>query len=351
MRKIISLFLAIALMVTPALCGCNDKKEKFKDYSFDYFDTVTTIIGYEKTKDIFDENCDKIKEKLYEYHKLYTIYNRYDSLNNLCELNTVTSGEHKKLKVDKKIIDLLDFSFSMYELTDKKVNIAMGSVLSIWHNYREDGLNHPENANLPPMDKLTDASKHTNIKDVIIDREENTVYLNDSEMLLDVGAIAKGYAVEQTALWMEKEGISGYLLNVGGNIRTIGKTYEGDNWKRGIENPDTDNEEEPYIAYLEIADKALVTSGSYQRFYTVNGNNYHHIIDPETLMPSEYFWSVSVLCNDSGVADALSTALFSMPLEEGQKLIERLEDTEAMWVTLNGEKNFSKGFEEYLMNE
>lgn len=351
MQKFISLILVITLVTAFMLCGCDKKKEKFKDYSFDYFDTVTTIIGYENTKDVFDENCNKIKEKLYEYHRLYTIYNRYDSLNNLCELNTVTSSKHQKLKVDKKIIDLLDFSLSMYELTNKKVNVAMGSVLSIWHNYREDGLNHPENASLPPMDKLTDASKHININDVIIDREENTVYLKDSEMLLDVGAIAKGYAVEQTALWMEKEGISGYLLNVGGNIRTIGKTYEDDNWKIGIENPDTNNEEEPYIAYLEISNKALVTSGSYQRFYNVNGRNYHHIIDPETLMPSEYFWSVSVLCNDSGVADALSTALFSMPLEEGQKLIESLEDTEAMWVSKNGEKTFSSGFENYLMNE
>ena len=349
MKKIISLFLVFEIIIgVTLLCGCQDKKEKFKDYSFDYFDTVTTIIGYEKTKDTFQNNCDKIKEKLYEYHRLYTIYNRYDSLNNLCELNTVTANNHQKLKVDKKIIDLLDFSLKMYDLTDKKVNIAMGSVLSIWHNYREDGLNHPENASLPPISKLKEAAKHTDINDIIIDKEESTVYLKDNELLLDVGAIAKGYAVEQTALWMEKEGMNGYLLNVSGNIRTIGKTFEGDKWKIGIENPDKDNEQDPYIAYLEFSDKALVTSGSYQRFYTVKGKNYHHIIDPETLMPSEYFWSVSVLCNDSGVADALSTALFSMPLSEGEKLIESLNDTEAMWVSLDGKKTFSKGFKDFL---
>ena len=203
MQKFISLILVITLITAFMLCGCDKKKEKFKDYSFDYFDTVTTIIGYEKTKDLFDENCNKIKEKLYEYHRLYTIYNRYDSLNNLCELNTVTSSKHQKLKVDKKIIDLLDFSLSMYELTNKKVNVAMGSVLSIWHNYREDGLNHPENASLPPMDKLTDASKHININDVIIDKEKSTVFLADPEMTLDVGAIAKGYAAERVAEYLE----------------------------------------------------------------------------------------------------------------------------------------------------
>lgn len=331
-----------------SLTSCKSKRQKFTDYSFDYFDTVTTIIGYEKSNGIFKENCEKIKEQLYEYHKLYTIYTRYDGINNLCILNSQIGGQHKEYSVDKKIIDLIDFSKQMYNLTGGNVNIALGSVLSIWHNYRENGIKNPDSAQLPDMQELKEAAKHTDIENIIIDKEKNTVFLSDPEMRLDVGAIAKGYAVEKTAEWMKKQGIDGYILNVGGNVRVVGTKPDGEDWTVGIENPDTQNEEKPYIAYLEISDMSLVTSGSYQRFYVVDGKSYHHIIDSKTLMPSEKYLSVSVLCESSAVADALSTALFTMDYEDGKAIAEKLANTEVMWVMPDGKQFFSSGFENYL---
>lgn len=329
------------------LSGCKNKQEKFSDYSFDYFDTVTTIVGFEESEEVFKDNCNKIKALLEEYHKLYTIYSRYNGINNLTIINEVSDGKHSSVKVDKKILDMLSFAKEMYTLTDAKVNIAMGSVLSIWHDYREEGLNTPEKARLPEKSALKEASKHTDIADLIIDEEKSTVYLADPQMTLDVGAVAKGYAVEQVALWMEKEGMNGYLLNVGGNIRTVGKRSNGEKWKIGIENPDTEDEATPYIEYLDLGEMSLVTSGSYQRFYTVDGKNYHHIIDPDTLMPSQHFKMVSVLCKNSAKADALSTALFSMTYEEGMALIGSLSDTYAMWVTNDGIKYYSDGFKTF----
>ena len=349
MKKATSVILSVIIVLLCfSLTSCNTKKEKFTDYSFDYFDTVTTIIGFENTNEEFKKNCDKIKEKLYEYHKLYTIYTRYDGLNNLCTLNSYINGQHKEYTVDKRIIELTDFSKQMYDLTDGKVNIALGSVLSIWHKYREKGIKDPSKAQLPDIRELKRASEHTDIDDVIINREKSTVYLSDNEMLLDVGAIAKGYAVEEVALWMEKEGIVGYILNVGGNVRVIGDRPDGEEWTVGIENPDIEDKENAYIAYLNFSDMALVTSGSYQRFYVVDGKNYHHIIDSDTLMPSENFLSVSVLCDSSAVADALSTAIFTMSYEDGKKIIESLNNTEAMWVFPDGKQLFTKGFKNYL---
>ena len=93
---------------------------------------------------------------------------------------------------------------------------------------------------------------------------------------------------------------------------------------------------------------SLVTSGVYERYYTVDGKRYHHIIDPETLMPSELFQSVSIVCKDSGMADALSTSIFNMTLEEGKNLIESLEDTEAFWILNDGTYEYSSGFEAYI---
>jgi thiamine biosynthesis lipoprotein len=115
--------------------------------------------------------------------------------------------------------------------------------------------------------------------------------------------------------------------------------------------PVTDDYENPYVAYLKITTEAVVTSGSYQRFYTVDGQNYHHIIDPDTLMPAQGYLSVSTVCDDSGLGDALSTALFCMTKEEGLKLIESLSGVEAMWVTETNEKFFSSGWSKYEKRE
>lgn len=353
MKKVISIFMAMSILFIQILTfvGCEEKSKlnKYSNYYFDYFDTATTIIGYEKTQEEFDATCEEIKTLLSEYHRLFTIYNRYEGLNNLVTINDVNDGKHDVVTVDKKIIDMLTFAKEMYQKTNGNVNIAMGSVLKIWHIYRNDGLDDPVNAELPPMDKLEEASKHTNINDLVIDEENNTVFLADPQMTLDVGAIAKGYAVEQIAKHLEEKGITGYILNVGGNVRTIGMA-DGDKWKVGIENSDVNNEDKPFIEYLKIAGESIVTSGSYQRYYVVNGENYHHIIDPETLMPGTKYRSVSVLTNDSGLGDAMSTALFLMDYEDGKKLVEETENVEAMWVMNDGEQIYSDGFKNYTFD-
>lgn len=342
MKRLISFILCVIIIIP--ITGCKDEYNKYTDYTFDYFDTVISIIGYEKNEADFKANSDKIKSKFSEYHKLYTIYSRYDEINNIYSINNAD----KPLKVDLEIIEMLKFSKEMYSLTNSKVNVALGSVLSIWHDYRNNGLNNPEKAELPPMDELLKANAHTDINGLIING--NTVSLNDPEMSLDVGAIAKGYATEKTALWMEKEGITGYLLNAGGNIRAVGNRPDGEKWKIGLENPDGD-ENNPYTEYLEISDMSVVTSGSYQRFYTVNGQNYHHIIDPDTLMPATGYKLISVITESSAVGDALSTALFCMDIDEGKKVLENFENTYVLWVKEDGEKIYSKGFKDFTFVE
>ncbi len=343
-------FLAVLQVFSFASCKASEKS-KFSAHYFDYFDTSTTIIGYEKNKEEFDAVCSEAEALLKEYHRLFTIYNRYENLNNLVTVNDVDDGKHSVVKVDQKIIDMLLFAKDMYKNTDGKVNIAMGSVLSVWHLYRNEGISHPSTAQLPPMEKLEEASKHTDINDLIIDKENNTVFLADPHMTLDVGAIAKGYAVEMVAQHLIRMGVTDYILNVGGNIRTIGNAGKEDApFKIGIENPDTENEEKPYIEYLKVSGLSVVTSGSYQRYYVVNGESYHHIIDPATLMPGTKYKSVSVITDDSGLGDAFSTALFLMTYEEGLELVEKTENVEAMWVMPDGEQRYSSGFGAYTFD-
>ena len=344
--KCLAILLLLGILSSCTVLPTNEiGLKKFSAYSFDYFDTVTTVTGYAESQEAFDEIADGILKELGEYHRLFTIYHRFEGLENLCTINELVNGTHRVVTVDRRIIDMLLYAKDMYHETDGHVNIAMGSVLSIWHDYRSEGMSDPSAAKLPPMEKLTAAAAHTDIQNLVLDEVNCTVTITDPAMTLDVGAIAKGYAVEMVAQGMEARGISGYVLNVGGNIRTVGAKPDGNGWTVGVENPQ--EEGEAYTAYLALTDQTLVTSGSYQRYYLVNGKRYHHIIHPDTLMPAEGYLSISVLTAHSGTADALSTALFCMSLEEGQALVASLADTEVQWILSDGTRVTSDNWTTY----
>ena len=347
--SLVALVLVVGSLIAALLLHEEDAPEltRFTTNAFGYFDTVTTISGYAETGEEFQAIADEICAELKTYHQLFDIYNRYDGVENLYKINKLYSGEHRVITVDRKIIDMLLYAKEMYQLTNGKMNIAMGSVLSIWHDYREEADENFGVGEIPPMDALVAAAEHTDINDLIIDEENCTVFLADPKMKLDVGAIAKGYAVEMVAKMLEERGITGYVLNVGGNIRTVGTKGNGEKWMAGIENPGLDIDES-YTAYIGLAGEAVVTSGSYQRYFLdKNGNEYHHIIDGETLMPADYFVAVSIICPHSGMGDGLSTALFCMPIEEGMAIIESLDGVEAMWTFEDGTIVKSSGFSNF----
>ena len=346
-KTFLSCILSLTLLLTGlSMTACSRAPEKFSAHSFDYFDTVTTITGYAESREAFDEVANAVLSQLEEYHCLFTIYHRYDGMENLCTVNELVDGQHRTVTVDRRIVDMLLYARDMHDRTNGRVNIAMGSVLSIWHDYRTVGMNDPAAAKLPPADELEAAAAHTDIRNMVIDEAACTVTLTDPAMTLDVGAIAKGYAVEMVARSLEEKGISGYVLNVGGNVRTVGGKPDGTGWVVGIENPREEGDD--YLDYLSLSGQSLVTSGSYQRFYLVDGKSYHHIIHPDTRMPAEGYLSVSVVTSSSADGDALSTALFCMTVEEGMALVATLPETEASWVLSDGTRYTSDGWSAYV---
>ena len=312
-----------------ALAGCTPAFTQDKIYNttyMDLFDTVTTVMGVEEDASAFQKKAGEIHEQLRVYHQLFDIYNDYDDIHNLKTVND--NAGVAPVKVEPAIIELLLDCKEYYDLTDGKVNVAMGSVLRLWHEARTAGLADPENAKLPETDALALAMEHTDITNVIIDEEASTVYLADPEMSLDVGAIAKGWATQRVA----ENTPDGLLISVGGNVCATGTKHEdGTPWVVGVQNPDGGE----YLRKIFITGGAVVTSGDYQRTYTVDGKKYHHIIDPETGMPSQYWRSVTVVCENSALADALSTALFLMPLDEGKALAEKC-GAKALWLNAQG---------------
>lgn len=346
-KKVISIILLIFILISFTACG--DKElTRYESEFIMLFDTATRIVGYAESKEEFTQYSQIIYDNLKEYHQLYDIYNDYEGINNIKTIND--NAGIQPVKVDKRIIDLLNFSIDLYETTNGKTNIAFGAVLKIWHEYRTNGIEDPENASLPPEDELRIASEHTNIEDVVIDEELSTVFLKDPMMSLDVGAIAKGYATEQVSKIVKDSGMKSGLLSVGGNIRAINNNVTTNApWNVGIQNPDPQAEQSVFDV-VKLDDKSLVTSGDYERYYMVDGEKYNHIIDSDTLYPSNYFTSVSIICKDSGMADALSTAVFSMPFEEGLKLINSIPDTEAMWIYNDKTVKYSENFESFIKN-
>ena len=332
MKRLFCLFLTCCLL----LSGCNTKPEQ-KKYNATYltlFDTVTTIVGFAESEEAFASQAQKIHDELLVYHQLFDIYNDYDGINNLKTIND--NAGIAPVKVDEKIILLLKDCTDYYNLTGGKVNVAMGSVLQLWHEARNDGINDPAHAYLPDADALAEAAMHADPSNIIIDEAASTVYLTDPHMRLDVGAIAKGWAAEAVA----SAAPSGLLISVGGNVCATGpKDTSGTPWVVGIENPNGGD----YLHTIYVSSGSVVTSGDYQRAYAVDGQVYHHIIDPVTLYPSAYWRSVTIVSEHSALADALSTALFLLPFEEGNALLEKT-DAEAMWVDSEDKIYYSKNF-------
>lgn len=338
---------ATLILLLVLLCGCTAAPAKPDDTGLNryeatfltLFDTVTTIVGYAETEEAFTDTAQVFHDELLEYHQLYDIYNEYEGINNIKTINDL--GWEHPIKVDQRIIDLLLFSKELYTQTEGRVNIAMGSVLRLWHDARETGIAAPSRAALPDQAALEQAAAHTDIDSIQIDVEESTVFLSDPEVKLDVGAIAKGYAVEQVC----RNTPSGLLISVGGNVCPTGPKPESSQpWVVGIQDPE---DPEQYLHTIYVEDVSVVTSGDYQRYFTVDGVPYHHIIDPDTNYPAGYWRSVTILCRDSGVADALSTALFTLPQEEGQALLDAFQ-AEAMWVRQDGTILYSPGFQAYI---
>ncbi len=334
-----------SLLLAGGMVGCASRTKQTATF-MDVFDTVTTITVYGVDAATFATQKEELHDWLLEYHRLYDIYIDYPGLVNLKTVNDAAGGE--ALAVDERILALLEYGQAAFQRTDGRVNILSGSVLRLWHDCRAAALESPDKATLPDRAALQTAGQHTAIEALVIDRARGTVQITDPQARVDVGALAKGYVTEQMAEYVaEAFGWKHALLNVGGNVRTVGGKSENTPFTIGIQNPDTASAQ-TYLCTVEIADAAVVTSGDYQRYYTVDGQRYAHIIDMDTLYPAAYMQAVTVITPDSALADELSTALFTMPVDEAVAYVDAVEDAAAVFVLKDGSRRYSARFEEYI---
>ncbi len=303
------------------LVGCNEKEYVKNETSFFVMDTYVNIRIYNEDKDevILEEI-----EELFNYYHCLT--DRYDSCKGVINVYDVNNMDEEYLEIDEELAFLIDYGRQFYDQTDGRLNIMMGDLIDFWkERILADDF-------IPQKEELLEFTYQD------IELLENKI---SQGVNLDLGSLAKGYAVKKAGELLEKEGYEKYIINAGGQV-LVGESYREDAYRIGIKHPIEDGN----LLIVNGEGVNVSTSGGYERFFEMEGQRFHHIINPKTLFPADYFLSVSVITEDSLLADALTTALFVMSLEEGKKLLSQY-DAEAVWYTKDYQLVRSEGFSQY----
>lgn len=202
-----------------------------------------------------------------------------------------------------------------------------------------------ESAAVPDQQQLADALQLIDYTSVSLDESSHSISLPQAGMSLDLGAIAKGYAADVLAAYLKEQGFESAIIDLGGNILALGAKPDGSSWSIGVQDPEQARGQ--HLGVLKVKDKTIVTSGVYERFFEEQGKVYHHILSPFDGYPVDNdLQSVTIVTEGSMDADAMSTAAFSLGMQEGRKFIERLETAEAIFVTKDREIYVTSGLKQ-----
>lgn len=232
----------------------------------------------------------------------------------------------KEVRVSPETMDLIKRAVSIAGKTGGAFDPTIGSVMKLWDFH--EGIK-------PPDEEIRSALPLVNYRNVRIDEEKSTVFLEKKGMMLDLGGIAKGYAADLGVASLRKEGIASGIVAVAGDIRTFGLKPDGGLWNIGLRNPRQKDESDELIARMHLGGKAISTAGDYERFFMADGKRYHHLLDPSTGYPADCCRSVSVVSDEGVLSDAFSTAVFILGPDRGLSLLRQM-DLDAVVVDKEG---------------
>ena len=321
-KKIIAAISAAALL----LSGCSGMpSQEDLTYTDTLFDTVIKIQILDPVDKEVLEGCEKLC-------KDYDV--RFSTTNEDSEIYKINHAGGAAVEVSEDTLTLIKKGIYYGDFSDGLFDITIGSVTSLWDF-------HAESPSVPSAEAIASALSHVNYKNIVI--SENTVRLSDPNAAIDVGAIAKGYIADRLKDYLKENGVKHAIINLGGNVLTIGTKTDGSKYNIGIQKP-FDESGTP-ITSVKIADQSIVTTGIYQRYFKADGKIYHHVIDPKTGYPCENsLYSVSIITDSSLTADALSTVCYLMGYEKANNLIDQLDNVDAVFITDDEEIHYSANF-------
>lgn len=322
MKKILVLLFSLLLFT-----GCATHKSPVEQTTF-LIDTIVTISIYsydnkQETQQLIQDTFSLCKD--YENMFSRTIQNS--------DIDKINHSNGNTVRVSPETIELLNKSIELGKLSSGSFDVTINPISSLW-DFKSENAIPPEKL---LIDNLLTSVNYNNIK-----IENNTVTLLDKSTSIDLGGIAKGYIADKAAEFLKQKGVTSAIINLGGNIMTIGGKPDGTNFNIGVQKPfETQNQ---ILGAVSVKDKSIVTSGIYQRFFKYNEKLYHHILNPETGFPTENnLLSVTIISNTSVEGDGLSTTCFILGMDKGMDLIESLNDVEAIFVTKDDEVFYSSG--------
>ncbi len=301
------------------LSGCTQQERMFKESRtlMDTFCTITVVTtSEEKAREAIEAGFGEIKN-------LDTLLNNFEPDSEISAISK--EAGIKAVHVSRETLDLMQKTMGISEVTDGAFDPTIGPVYKLW---KFSG--RPANPSMPPQDAIKNALKLVGFKKIKIDGTGSEIYLQEKDMELDLGGIAKGYAADRAVEAIRTKGIRAALVAIAGDIRGYGLSTTGNPWKVGIQNPrpeDPDSERpwEDIFATLYLNDSAISTAGDYQRFFIKDGKRYHHIIDPKTGYPAESdLISVSVISPEGYISDGIDTSILILGAEKGMKLLESM---------------------------
>lgn len=308
------------------------KSQKEYTSKFFYMDTYIYVKIYSDDSKKADKMLKDIEQIYKEYHELTDRYNSYDGIKNIYYIKNNDSDD-EYIKLDKRLYDILVYSKEMYDKSDGLLDVSMGNVIDVWKKYRDnkDGI---------PSKKELEKVNNSSIDDIVLKDGK----IKNNHPNIDLGSISKGYTTKIVGQYLKDNKINKFLINAGGNVLT-GDKYRKEEYSIGIEDPDSSNSD--IFKIVSGSNIAVVTSGGYERYYEYNGKKYHHIINPKTLYPTNYMKSVTVITSDSALGDMMSTTLYLMSIEDGKKMVDKMDNVEAIWYTNDNEEITSNGFDKY----
>lgn len=306
-------------------CSSRNIKQEPQSKSFFAMDTYMTLTAYGENA---ESALNQAEERVTELEKMWSVTDENS------EIYAINHSDGKPIEISNETAQLLDFSLNISKITNGALDCTMYPILTEW------GFTTSE-YKIPTDEKISELLENTGYEKVELDG--NSVAIPEN-MQIDLGAVGKGYTGDLVTEVLKENGIESALLDLGGNIQAIGTKPDGTDWKFGLRSPF----DEGSFATLEISDRAVITSGGYERYFVGDdGETYWHILDPETGKPAHSgLVSVTIVGREGRLCDALSTSLFVMGLDKATKLWKQRDDFEMVLVTENGDIYLTEGLEE-----
>ena len=322
---------ALLICAVLLLSGCSElTKGHNQVYTDTLFDTVVRVEILDGVDEDVLKGCENICQK---YHSMFS--NKIED----SEISRINSAGGNPVEVSDETVTLLRKAIYYGDLSNGAFDVTIAPVSNLWDFHAETPA--------PPMpEAIYEAASYVDYKNILIDG--NTVRLLNPNAAIDVGGIAKGYIADILKQYLQDHGVKHAIINLGGNVLAIGSRLDGSDYNIGIQKPfDMTGEA---ITSVRISNKSVVTSGTYQRYFEADGKLYHHILDPRTGYPCENTLnSVTIITNSSLTADALSTTCFLLGYDKSMRLIEQLDNVDAVFITNDNKIRYSKNFQQKVM--